>query len=848
MPVNVLFHLRHLSATTGPTMALRRPFFFPSLKLKHAPFLPPPRPRFSVRALSSSPSSFRSGFSRQRTDASRERSRDRVAVRESPKSLVDDEAELSDWVSELRTSSYRGKLTSDEDEDGGGRSMRARNDKRRRGSDDEEPSQRWKDSPSRRYGNEYEGPRRGISDRRVGDRNKGRSTGFRDSMAKRGTGNFESPRKAASFSNDDEEFHRGRSRKGDDRSVGGRNMGRSSSFSKFNGKQGRGDSGRLRKGVAFSDEDDDEEGRFMQGIDGLLSDEETDEDHNDNEGLFRKKSGKNIGDRNKGTSFSKSNGKRVKGGLGSLRRIDPVSDEDDEFNTGMFKKGMDGLISEDDDDEGDEVGHIEEEKNKEKEVNIVGEDSYLSETRFDQCAISLLSLKGIKDAGYEKMTVVQEATLPVILKGKDVLAKAKTGTGKTVAFLLPSIEMITKSPPFERDQKRPPVLVLVICPTRELALQAAKEANTLLKYHPSIGVQVVIGGTRLSLEQKRMQTNPCHILVATPGRLRDHMENTSGFSTRLMGVKVLVLDEADHLLDMGFRRDIERIIAAVPKQRQTLLFSATVPDEVREVCHIALKRDHEFINTVQEGSEETHAQVRQTHLVAPLDKHFALLYALLRDHVADDVNYKVLVFCTTAMVTKLVADLLGELKLNVREIHSRKSQSYRTKVSDEFRKSKGLILVTSDVSARGVDYPDVTLVIQMGLPSDREQYIHRLGRTGRKGKEGLGILMLAPWEEFFLSTIKDLPLSKATTPSVDPDTTKKMERALSHVEMKSKESAYQAWLGYYNSDKKIGKDKYRLVELANEFSRSMGLDSPPAIPKLILGKMGLRNIPGLRSR
>ncbi|KAG2380213.1 DEAD-box ATP-dependent RNA helicase [Vigna angularis] len=468
---------------------------------------------------------------------------------------------------------------------------------------------------------------------------------------------------------------------------------------------------------------------------------------------------------------------------------------------------------------------------------------------FDQCSVSQLSLKGVKDAGYEKMTVVQEATLPVILKGKDVLAKARTGTGKTVAFLLPSIEVVVKSPPSDRDHRRPPIFVLVICPTRELASQAAAEANKLLKYHPTIGVQVVIGGTRLALEQKRMQANPCQILVATPGRLRDHIENTAGFSTRLMGVKVLVLDEADHLLDMGFRKDIERVIAAVPKQRQTLMFSATVPEEVRQVCHIALRRDHEFINTVQEGTEETHSQVRQMHLVAPLDKHFPLLYVLLKDHIADDVDYKVLVFCTTAMVTRLVAELLGELNLNVREIHSRKPQSYRTRVSEEFRKSKGLILVTSDVSARGVDYPDVTLVLQVGLPADREQYIHRLGRTGRRGKEGQGILLLAPWEEFFLSTVKDLPIEKApVVPSVDPDTKRKVEKALSHVDMKNKEAAYQAWLGYYNSNKKVGRDKYRLVELANEFSRSMGLDNPPAIAKLVLGKMGLRNIPGLRAK
>ncbi|GFY90245.1 P-loop containing nucleoside triphosphate hydrolases superfamily protein [Actinidia rufa] len=520
----------------------------------------------------------------------------------------------------------------------------------------------------------------------------------------------------------------------------------------------------------------------------------------------------------------------------------------------------------------------------------------ISQGRFDQCSVSPLSLKGIKDAGYEKMTLVQEATLPVILKGKDVLAKAKTGTGKTVAFLLPSIEVVVKSPSVGHYQKLPPILVLVICPTRELASQAAVEGNTLLKYHPSISVQVVIGGTSLPQEQKRMQANPCQnalngpnqnpgtawnilfrkktgtnkvefftvrfpvsfgslgkfqfisILVATPGRLRDHIENTAGFSTRLMGVKVLVLDEADHLLDMGFRKDIEKIIAAVPKERQTLLFSATVPEEVRQICHMALKRDHEFIDIVGEGSEETHTQVRQTYLIAPLDKHFSLLHVLLEEHISSDVDYKVLIFCTTAMVTKLVADLLGQLNLNVREIHSRKTQSYRTRVSDEFRKSKGLVLVTSDVSARGVDYPDVTLVIQVGLPADREQYIHRLGRTGRKGKEGKGILLLAPWEEFFLSAIKDLPITKVPVPSVDPETRKKVERALSLVEMKNKEAAYQAWLGYYNSNKNVGQDKQRLVELANEFSRCMGLDNPPAIRKLVLGKMGLRNVPGLYSK
>lgn len=723
------------------------------------------------------------------------------------KSLVEDEDELNDWVSGLRTSSYRSGALTEDEEDGGRVKGKIRGQMGKRGressfvngdSDEEKTVGKFGNKGFRDSSNSSRfGRRFGVEDEGREKRNRG---GVREGV------------------------------RGREREFGVRNDRHSSN------------SGANKFGRRFGEE---EGGREMRNTVGVR------------EGVKGK-------DRDFGVRNVRGEGNRG-GGKGGGRRAAFVSDEDELESRQEKEKSVSGFLDligeEDSEDDVDDEDEDEEVVIRSRSSLFANEgdkklsagpssadsaDSYLSETRFDQCAISPLSLKAIRDAGYEKMTMVQEATLPVILKGKDVMAKAKTGTGKTVAFLLPSIEVVIKTPPASRDQKRPPILVLIICPTRELASQAAAEANTLLKYHPSIGVQVVMGGTRLAVEQKRMQANPCQILVATPGRLRDHCENTAGFATRLMGVKVLVLDEADHLLDMGFRKDIERIVAAVPKQRQTLLFSATVPDEVRQISHIALKRDHEFISTVQEGSEETHAQVRQMHLVAPLENQFSLLYTILKEHISDDVNYKVLVFCTTAMVTRLVADLLGELNLNVREIHSRKPQSYRTRVSDEFRKSKGLILVTSDVSARGVDYPDVTLVIQIGLPSDREQYIHRLGRTGRKGKEGQGILLLAPWEECFLKSIKDLPITKATPPMVDPDIKKKVERALSHVEMKNKEAAYQAWLGYYNSNKSVGRDKMRLVELANEFSRSMGLDTPPAIPKLVLGKMGLKNVPGLR--
>ncbi|KAL1535995.1 RNA helicase [Salvia divinorum] len=801
------------------------------------------------------------------------------------KTLIEDEADLSDWVSDLNSSSFKKTRVYSDSEDDGGRGGDGR--RRRDGEFDKDSDFSGRRGGGGR-GGRFSGGRGGG---RGGERDSGRfSRGGGSSFGGRGggrdSGRF-SRGGGSSFGGrgEEREFSRGggssyggrgegretsKFTRGGGSSYGGRGEGRETSKftsgggSSYGDRGGGRDSGKFSRGGRFVGISDERRARNNDYVSRGSGDWKEKRQSERGSGMTYGNRGGRSGDRG---------GLATKGGGRGIERrgfvvtddedVDDDEYDDDEEEEEENDKGYTSFKDLLDSDEADEDDDDEDEGRDDEEVEVVRaklekgsfaksstqtSDSYLSESRFDQCPISPLSLKGIKDAGYERMTMVQDATLPIILKGKDVLAKARTGTGKTVAFLLPAIEIIAKLPPADRDQKRSPIHVLVICPTRELATQAAAEANKLLKYHSSIGVQVVIGGTRLAMEQKKMQANACQILVATPGRLRDHVENTAGLATRLMGVKVLVLDEADHLLDMGFRKEIEKIIAAVPKQRQTLLFSATIPQEVRQICHVALKRDHEYINTVEEGSEDTHSQVRQTHLVAPLDKHFALLYTMLKEHIADDVNYKVLVFCTTAMMTKLVAELLNELNMNVREIHSRKPQSYRTRVSDEFRKSTGLILVTSDVSARGVDYPDVTLVVQIGVPADKQQYIHRLGRTGRKGKEGEGVLLLAPWEEFFLNTINDLPISKATEPLVDPNTTKRVERALCQVEMKSKESAYQAWLGYYNSNKSVGRDKYKLVELANEFSRSMCLDNPPAIPKLVLGKMGLKNIPGLRSK
>ncbi|XP_062074257.1 probable DEAD-box ATP-dependent RNA helicase 48 [Humulus lupulus] len=474
------------------------------------------------------------------------------------------------------------------------------------------------------------------------------------------------------------------------------------------------------------------------------------------------------------------------------------------------------------------------------------EESILSQKRFDEYDISPLTVKALSSSGYVQMTRVQEATLSVFLEGKDALVKAKTGTGKTAAFLIPAIETVLKALCSNSIQRVPPILALILCPTRELASQIAAEANVLLRYHGGIGVQTLVGGTRFKDDQKRLESSPSQIVVATPGRLLDHVESKSGLSVRLMGLKMLILDEAGHLLDLGFRKDIEKIVDCLPRRRQSLLFTATIPKEVRRISQLVLNREHSFVDTVGQGCVETLSQVNQCYLVSPLELHFQIVHHLLKEHISKSPDYKVLVFCTTSMVTSLMYLLLREMKLNVREMHTRKPQLARTRVSEEFRESKRLILVTSDVSARGMNYPDVTLVIQVGLPMSRDQYIHRLGRTGREGKEGEGILLLAPWEEYFLDELKDLPLKKFTLSQLDPNAKLQMEDSMAKIDGSVKEAAYHGWLGYYNSIKEVGRDKTTLVEVAKRFSESIGLQKPPALFRKTAVKMGLRDIQGIR--
>jgi ATP-dependent RNA helicase MSS116 len=488
----------------------------------------------------------------------------------------------------------------------------------------------------------------------------------------------------------------------------------------------------------------------------------------------------------------------------------------------------------------------------EEPIRKSGSAMKFSNDRFADLPINALTRRALAETfKYEFMSPVQSETLPPILHGKDCLAKAKTGTGKTLGFLIPTIEKVIGL----RDANMIVgnlIPCLVLSPTRELAAQIAKEAELLLTFIPKMTTVTIFGGTNINKDVRAL-SGRVDFLVATPGRLLDHLQNY-GLAQRLAMVNTLIMDEADQLLDMGFRPDIEKILRLLEPSkgtRQTLLFSATVPPSVKEIAKLSLRAGYSFVDTVGEEQEQTHKHVRQEIVVCGNDAQVVHMAAALDQHIAAVPDAKVMVFFCTARLTQSMALLFQSMGYsNVMQIHSRLSQPARTKVSERFKQSRSAILFSSDVSARGMDYPDVTFVLQVGIV-EREQYIHRLGRTARAGKSGGGMIILAPYEHNSMRRdLKDMPLQDSYPP-ITPALTNKVNTALSRVpgnaELKAAtEQAYRAWLGYYNGNlRKCGFDKPSLVQEANRVAGYLGLVQQPSLLKKTVGMMGMKGVPGL---
>lgn len=453
-----------------------------------------------------------------------------------------------------------------------------------------------------------------------------------------------------------------------------------------------------------------------------------------------------------------------------------------------------------------------------------------------------------EDMKFTHMMPVQAATLRELLPPNrhDCLVQAKTGTGKTMAFLLPAVQtMINRS----RGSKAG-ISLLVISPTRELAQQIASEANNLLQRLPQFRVRVAIGGTNKDREEKQILSG-CDILIATPGRLFDHMSNED-ITYAFRHLDTLVLDEADRLLDMGFKKALKDIVDGLPNKKETerqgMLFSATMGPHVDQAAGLVLSPGYKFISTIPQGDINTHERVPQLLVKVPSFSDVApAMVGSVREEATKYDDFKAIIFAPTANLADFYGTVLNAIPglPPVSVLHSRISQSRRSKTSNDYRDAKSAILIATDVVARGMDFPGVTTVFQVGIPSDKQSYIHRLGRTARASADGSGVFIVCDAEEWFPRwTLKEITF---TTKPADLSSASQVLGIATNMEESDKSRIYQAWMGYYNNHlKSLRWDKTELVAQANIYARD-GLGSPetPTIARTTAGKMGLRGTRGL---
>ncbi len=361
-------------------------------------------------------------------------------------------------------------------------------------------------------------------------------------------------------------------------------------------------------------------------------------------------------------------------------------------------------------------------------------------------------LRAISDCGYDTPTPIQEQAIPVVLMGRDVLGSAQTGTGKTASFTLPMIDILSSG----RAKARMP-RSLIIEPTRELAAQVAESFDRYGKYH-RLSKALLIGGESF-VDQERALGRGVDVLIATPGRLLDLYERGK---ILLSDVKILVIDEADRMLDMGFIPDVERIVSLLPKIRQTLFFSATMPPEIRRLAD-AFLMNPKSISVAPPASPA--ALVEQSLVVVPIAEKREALRRLIR---GEDVK-NAIIFCNRKRDVDILYKSLRKHGFDAIALHGDMSQPARTETLERFRNNEVRLLVASDVAARGLDIQGLSHVFNFDVPIHAEDYVHRIGRTGRAGREGRAFTLAAPADGKFVSAIESLigkPIPRATLDNV----------------------------------------------------------------------------------
>jgi len=374
---------------------------------------------------------------------------------------------------------------------------------------------------------------------------------------------------------------------------------------------------------------------------------------------------------------------------------------------------------------------------------------------FKDLGLSAELLSAVEKQGYEEATPIQQQAIPLILEGKDVLAGAQTGTGKTAGFTLPVLQRLQKS--HNEGQKRHP-RVLVLTPTRELAAQVHESVRDYGRYLPFRSA-VIFGGVSIN-PQKQKLVKGVDIVVATPGRLLDHLQQRS---INLSKVEILILDEADRMLDMGFIRDIRKILDVIPSQRQTLLFSATFSNEIKLLAAEFLHKPAEIQVTPENSAVKLVSQI-----VYPVDKKRKR--ELLSHKIGEENWQQVLVFTRTKHVANKLAEQLGTDGISSAAIHGNKSQGARTKALADFKAGRVRVLVATDIAARGIDINKLPHVVNFELPNVAEDYVHRIGRTARAGEEGAAISLVCVDELKLLRDIEKLlgsNIEKVNVPGYD---------------------------------------------------------------------------------
>ena len=404
--------------------------------------------------------------------------------------------------------------------------------------------------------------------------------------------------------------------------------------------------------------------------------------------------------------------------------------------------------------------------------------------KFEELKVIDPILKALKDKNYEQPTPIQEKAIPIILDRKDILGCAQTGTGKTAAFSIPIIQLIHKID--GQHTGKPKLRSLIVTPTRELAIQIDESIKDYSKY-TNLKHTVIYGGVKQMKQVKRIQAG-VHILVATPGRLLD-LIGQGIFN--LNDIKLFVLDEADRMLDMGFINDIRRLLKLLPEKRQSLFFSATMPDNIVQLSKTILKNPKKVEVTPVSSTAETIQQY--IYYTNRIDKRDLLLY-LLKEKIDDQV----LLFARTKHGADKIVRFLKKEKVKAAAIHGNKSQNQRQNALKDFKSGKIKLLVATDIAARGIDIDKLQYVINFSIPNIAETYVHRIGRSGRAGNEGVAISIAEAEDNIFVKDIQKLIKNKAKVvkdhpfPQTDKPMTAKEKKEFNKLKQQRKMEAIAA--------------------------------------------------------